>query len=246
MSTKFPAGSLWRRWDLHVHTPNTALNNQFGDWNEYLAAIEAQDAVKVLGVTDYLSITNYSKLKAFRAKGRVGNIELLIPNIEFRIAPPTDKATAVNIHVLVSPDDPDHERKILNALGRLSWRYGADNYSCLPDQLMALGRAFDSKIRDDDRAALAAGATQFKIDFSALRDWFERETWLKQNSIVAVAAGKDGISAFRTDGAWAALRDEITRFAKILFSGRPSTPCQSFCCSQSAWHPENPLRCLSA
>ena len=28
-------GSEWRRWDLHVHTPDTALNDQFGGWEEY-------------------------------------------------------------------------------------------------------------------------------------------------------------------------------------------------------------------
>ena len=38
----WPEGSNWRKWDLHIHTPSTALNNQFGDWDEYLAAIEAQ------------------------------------------------------------------------------------------------------------------------------------------------------------------------------------------------------------
>ena len=35
-------GSVWRRWDLHVHTPGNALNDQFGGWDEYLAAIERQ------------------------------------------------------------------------------------------------------------------------------------------------------------------------------------------------------------
>ena len=56
-------GSVWRRWDLHVHTPGTALNDQFGGWDEYLAAIERQPDVKVMGVTDYMSITNYSLLR---------------------------------------------------------------------------------------------------------------------------------------------------------------------------------------
>jgi hypothetical protein len=86
----FLTGSIWRRWDLHVHTPETILNNQFGNWEEYLEAIEAHPDVKVIGVTDYMSITNYSKLKAYKARGRIANIDLLIPNIEFRIAPPTD------------------------------------------------------------------------------------------------------------------------------------------------------------
>jgi len=214
------AGSQWRRWDLHVHTPNTILNNQFGDWEEYLKEIEAHPDVKVLGVTDYMSITNYSKLKALRNGARIRNVDLLIPNIEFRIAPPTDRATAINIHLLISPDDPHHEGEILNALARLDWEYNKRRYSCLPEQLMALGRAFDPAIRNDG-AALRAGVTQFKVDFTRFREWYNAEPWLKRNSLVAVAAGEDGLSGFRRDGAWAAHRDEITRFSQILFSGRP-------------------------
>ena len=213
-------GSEWRRWDLHVHTPETILNNQFGSWEEYLKAIEAQREVKVLGVTDYLSITNYSKLKAFRDGSLINNIDLLIPNIEFRIAPPSDKAAAVNIHLLVSPDDPHHEKEILNALARLDWEYNKKRYSCVPDQLMALGHAFDPGIKDKG-AALRAGVSQFKVDFTRLRDWYQDELWLKRNAVIAVAAGTDGLSGFRRDGAWAAHRDEITRFSQIIFSGRP-------------------------
>jgi hypothetical protein len=86
--------------------------------------------------------------------------------------------------------------------------------------LKALGRAFDHCIRDD-RAALSTGVLQFKVDFTQFREWYKREHWLRRNSTVAVSAGADGLSGFRRDGAWAAHRDEITRFSHILFSGRP-------------------------
>ena len=217
----YPRGSEWRRWDLHVHAPGTLLNNGFADCEEYLRAIEAQHQVRVLGVTDYLSLATYSTLKRYRDEDRIPNIDLLIPNLEFRLAPPTDRATAVNIHLLISPDDPQHEQQINNALGRLTWEFDHRRYSCLPDQLIALGKAFDPQIKDDG-AALSMGALQFKVDFTAFRDWFNAEHWLRQNALVAVAAGADGLSGFRRDGAWAALRDEITRFSQILFSGRPS------------------------
>ena len=213
-------GSTWRRWDLHIHTPDTILNDQFRDWDEFLAAIEGQAAVSALGVTDYFSITNYSKLKQYKEAGRIPGIDLLIPNIEFRISPPNDNARAVNIHLLVCPDDPNHEAEILNALGRLSWRYGRRNYSCVPDQLIALGHAFDPAAADD-RVALRVGVTQFKVDFTRLRDWYHSEPWLHANSLVAVAAGDDGLSGFQQDGAWAGYREEITRFSQMIFSGRP-------------------------
>jgi hypothetical protein len=105
------------------------MNNQFGTWEEYLRAIEAQDIVRVMGVTDYLCLTGYSALKRHKEAGRIPGIDLLIPNLEFRIAPPTDKATAVNIHLLIAQDDPQHEREINNALGRLTWEFDRRQYS---------------------------------------------------------------------------------------------------------------------
>jgi len=215
----FEIGSTWSRWDLHIHTPGTAQNNQFREWEEFLCAIENQNDVRVLGITDYLLITNYSRLKKYKEEeNRIPNIDLIIPNIEFRLAPENERAKPVNIHLLISPDDPNHEEKILNALGRLSWEYNSQRYSCLPDQLIALGRAFDPKVQDN-RAALKKGVLQYKIGFTDLREWYSGEHWLRANSIVATAAGDDGLSGIQQDGGWAGYREEITRFTQIIFSG---------------------------
>ena len=65
------------------------------------------------------------------------------------------------------------------------------------------------------------GVTQFKVDFTGFRDWYQAEKWLSRNSLIAVSAGDDGLSGFQRDGAWGGFREEITRFSQILFSGRP-------------------------
>ena len=213
-------GSEWRRWDLHVHTPDTALEDNYGSWDEYIAGIVAQNEVRVIGVTDYFLFDNYGKLKGHHESGALPEIDLLIPNIEFRIAPPTDKATALNIHLLVSPEDPNHQQEIHNALARLTWEYGGKNYSCIRDQLIDLGKAYDPT-KTEEKGALAVGVTQFKIDFSSFRNWFKREPWIRGNSIIVAAAGDDGLSGFYTDGGWAGWREEITRFSPALFCGRP-------------------------
>ncbi|MGM4910129.1 TrlF family AAA-like ATPase [Rhizobium sp. 768_B6_N1_8] len=213
-------GSVWRRWDLHVHTPETAMEDRFDTWDDYLAAIEANPDVRVLGVTDYLLLDNYATLKQFRDGGRIQNIDFILPNIEFRLAPPTDKDTPVNIHLLVSPDDPKHITEINNALARLHWGYNKHLYSCTPDQLAELGQAIDPSLRDQ-RAARNKGVEQFKIDFSKFRDWYQQETWLRAHSLVAVSGNKDGLSGFLTGGGWAAMREEITRLSDVIFSGRP-------------------------
>ncbi|MBN2563994.1 MAG: hypothetical protein JXQ75_24015 [Phycisphaerae bacterium] len=56
------AGSQWREWDLHIHAPTSALNNQFAGvnadekWHAYLDRLEVVADVAVLGITDYFSI----------------------------------------------------------------------------------------------------------------------------------------------------------------------------------------------
>jgi len=64
---KYARGSEWRKWDLHVHTPASILNNQFGnDWDEYVRNL-FNKAIKynivVIGITDYFSIDGYKKIK---------------------------------------------------------------------------------------------------------------------------------------------------------------------------------------
>ena len=71
----FERGSEWRRWDLHIHTPNTKKNDNYkGDtleekWENFYSAVETyvnstdeRKKVSVIGITDYLSIENYKKV----------------------------------------------------------------------------------------------------------------------------------------------------------------------------------------
>lgn len=54
-----PRGSALRRWDPHIHTPGTAMNNQFGKdaWDNYLTRIElSEPRIEALGITDYCNI----------------------------------------------------------------------------------------------------------------------------------------------------------------------------------------------
>ncbi|HDR1306780.1 TPA: hypothetical protein QB371_001527, partial [Pasteurella multocida] len=64
-------GSEWGRWDLHVHTKNTAKNDQFKsrDMNEYCEILfkkAIKKDIKVIGITDYLNIDNYKKVLDFK------------------------------------------------------------------------------------------------------------------------------------------------------------------------------------
>jgi len=58
-----------------------------------------------LGITDYYSIDNYVAIKEKFDAGKFENIKLIFPNIEFRLGIRTEKSSAINIHLLISPDD---------------------------------------------------------------------------------------------------------------------------------------------
>ena len=51
-----PQGSVWHRWDPHIHAPGTALNDQFGGedpWEQFLTSVEKSDPpIRALGITD--------------------------------------------------------------------------------------------------------------------------------------------------------------------------------------------------
>ncbi|HRQ44724.1 MAG TPA: hypothetical protein PLB12_10310 [Candidatus Goldiibacteriota bacterium] len=107
--SNFPKGSEWRKWDLHLHTPETKLNNQYkvetGDvWQTYIDKMESSD-VEVFGITDYFSIENYLKfLKAFNKKYPTSP-KVFFPNIEFRIESKNSKDEHIQIHVIFSNID---------------------------------------------------------------------------------------------------------------------------------------------
>ena len=115
-----PRGSIWRKWDLHVHTPSSHLNNSFGSFDEYVkklfkSAIEHD--ISAIGITDYYCIDGYKELREYIADtakmsslftpeeiATIGDI-LILPNIEFRINVIVD-SNKINFHVLFSNEVP--------------------------------------------------------------------------------------------------------------------------------------------
>ncbi|MFA5532158.1 MAG: AAA family ATPase [Candidatus Shapirobacteria bacterium] len=99
MDNKYPKGSEWRKWDLHVHTPKSIVQNYGGDnqavWDAFIQKIASLPSeIKVIGITDYLFCDGYEYLLTRREE--IPNIELIIPNIEFRLD--TFSGTANNMH----------------------------------------------------------------------------------------------------------------------------------------------------
>ena len=89
-------GSIFRKWDLHVHTPSPfehqyrfdiGENEKFVNdiWEKYISKLEHITEICALGITDYFNIDGYKKVYEYKNAKRLQNISLILPNIEFRL-----------------------------------------------------------------------------------------------------------------------------------------------------------------
>jgi energy-coupling factor transporter ATP-binding protein EcfA2 len=214
------SGSRWHRWEPHIHAPGTVLNNQFSnsdDWEQYLNAIEtAVPEIRAIGITDYYNTDRYEQVCDFKRQGRLPGCDLIFPNIEMRLGVGTVKGKWVNLHLLVSPEDPNHVAELKRFLSRLTFNAFDESFSCTSDDLIRLGRRHDSALTG--QSALGLGSEQFKVSLDQLRLAYDGSAWIKQNVLIAVSGSEtDGSSGVR-DGADATLRQEIEKFAHVIFA----------------------------
>ena len=142
--SQYSRGSEWRRWDLHIHTPMSILNNQFGDnFDEYvleLTRAAKKDNIAVIGITDYFTIDGYSKLMLEYVSSEekikelfTSETELIcdfksmvfLPNIEFRLDTITDKDDSLNFHIILS-NELSIEDIQSDFLEKITFNYGSE------------------------------------------------------------------------------------------------------------------------
>jgi hypothetical protein len=213
-------GSEWHRWEPHIHAPGTILNDQFGGadpWAAYLTTLETlTPRIEAIGVTDYYLTDSYEQVLRQKAAGRLPDVQLIFPNVEVRLDVAA-RSGFVNLHLLVSPEDPNHLAELQRILNRLQFNAHGDRFDCTRGDLIRLGKRADPNIQDD-RAALAHGATQFKVNFAQLREVFNESEWAQKNILIAVAGGEsDGTSGVR-QASDKTLREEIEKFAHVIFA----------------------------
>ncbi|MGE3876716.1 MAG: hypothetical protein AB7F74_27490, partial [Parvibaculaceae bacterium] len=68
-------GSVWSKWDLHVHSPASIVHNYGAPnadvWEKYISDLEALPReYKVLGINDYLFLDGYAELLRRKNDGR--------------------------------------------------------------------------------------------------------------------------------------------------------------------------------
>lgn len=100
-----PRGSEWTQWDLHVHTPATLLSNAFEGatedekWDDYIRAV-AKSGLQVIAPTNYFCLDGIDRVVAAKVGGQLGEVECVLPNIEFRIDQSNKDGSHIHVHVI--------------------------------------------------------------------------------------------------------------------------------------------------
>lgn len=218
-----PQGSIWHRWEPHIHTPGTILNDQYtgeNPWDDFLSRIEqSSPIIKAIGVTDYYSIKNYEKVIEAKKNGRLSNVDLLFANIEIRFDIGTARGSAINGHLLVSPEDSNHVSETIRFLKSLTYSVGEEKYRCEESDLIRLGKLHNRSIVEDAKA-LEIGTNQFKVNYQILETAFKDSAWARKNILFAVCVNTgDGTSGLSGDASFSSLRQHIEGMADIIFAG---------------------------
>lgn len=237
----YPRGSEWRRWDLHVHTPETKKNDCYEGktieekWNNFYKTIdeyigdgsEAEKVVSAIGITDYLSIDNYKKVVSEHRLN--SSIKFVLPNVELRMIP-LAKKTPVNIHCIFNPSIVDDLED--RFFGKLQFHFGDSIYSATHSELIRLGRSVSGEKDQDEEEAYKLGLSQYVVDISTLKDVFDKDKDLRENTIIAVSNNTDdgasGVVAhsdmFTNSGMLQteATRREIYYISDLIFSAQES------------------------
>ncbi len=244
MSSNYPRGSEWRKWDLHVHTP-LSIENDYASgtedetWEKYIVALEDLDpTIKVIGVNDYLFIDGYKKLKQAKLDGRLANIDLLLPVVEFRIkifaGVQFGTTKRINFHVIFDDGDENWidsiQSKFLNALEHSYYRESGEQWtrSITRDSVEELGREIKSGVPQEELSKygsdLKEGFNNLNVDEEKIFEILNRDCF---SGRYLTAIGKTEWDQLAWSDQSIATKKSIINKASIVFTAAASVEAYS-------------------
>ncbi len=101
-------GSEWNKWDLHIHSPLTWLENRYGNSDEaiesFIGKIKAEN-IKVVGLTNYFNFAGKEIEGDKSIKARLEKEGIVVfPCLEFRLEAQNGQGDRINQHILFRDD----------------------------------------------------------------------------------------------------------------------------------------------
>ena len=239
-------GSEWRKWDLHVHTPESGMSNKFGNnWDEYVKALfqtAISNEVAVIGVTDYFTIDGYKKLKKEYYEDRSklltlfdNDVELvdriqqirLFPNVEFRLNKFVG-SSRINYHVIFSDqlsieaieDNFLHELKIIYE----QYPDATDcQHSLKRSNIENLGKKIKKEQPSFHDSDFVVGCTNAVVDDQQIRKILKDYSNIFEGKYIIVIPVDEDLSSLRWDGQDHHVRKGFYQHSNAFFTSNIKT-----------------------
>ncbi len=217
MSSHYPKGSEWRKWDLHIHPPTTKLNDQYTAshgkdvWDEYCQKLEESD-VQAFGITDYFSADGYfTFIEKFKAK-YPDSKKIFFANVELRTSYVVNSAQEeVNVHIVFNPTTQNFDQLIKKFLQHLNTnKTGSGGVHIKASELT-------------NRTSYEEATTTREFIASAFKETFGDKADLTDYLLVFTAANNDGIRAENGKKRKYSITDELDKFSDGFFGNSGNT-----------------------
>lgn len=182
-------GSVWRKWDFHIHTPYSILNNQYGcnpndeaSFDEYVKTLftkAVEKGIAAIGITDYFSIEGYRRIRTQylddpdkmqalfpepEIREKIGEI-YVFPNVEFRLDTFVGGGHSINYHVIFSDEVSilDIEENFLQCL-KITFHAGSP---------LSLTKNNIEKVGRDYKQSNSCGGADYKVGLERITVKYE-------------------------------------------------------------------------
>ncbi|MGE6317931.1 TrlF family AAA-like ATPase [Shewanella baltica] len=200
-------GSIWNKWDLHIHSPYTHQANEYGSTTiDDFANKVASSELSLIGVTNYFFFKD-NELEEIRDTFQEKGIKItVLGNLEFRIDQQNKDGEWINVHCIFSENIST--RKINNILSTLP----------ISNTTLSLKSIYCSQQSFNDSQAKISEAT---VKFDFLIEHLNKNLKFGVDFLIAVCP--NGYGGFRPDmseGRSFAIALEIEKRCQIIL-GRP-------------------------
>lgn len=208
MSSGYPRGSEWRRWDLHVHVPGSKLSNGYGTNSDALdkfCDVINGSEVSVIGITDYFSVDAYFGFVEKFYEKYPDSDKVFFPNIELRLNESVNqRQEEVNLHIIL-PEDIT-KTKALDLLSKLGTEItdGEERSK------------FCSELDVDDYKSATVTRDSLK---TAIKNTFGEKAIRQDKLLIITAANNDGIRPPAGKNRKLNISDQIDKLSDAYFGG---------------------------
>lgn len=214
-----------------MHSPSSYVQHYGADdastWERFLTDLESLPReVRVVGINDYMEVDGYKRVLAARERGRLSNLDLMLPVVEFRLArfAGSDQWKRVNLHVIFS-DHVDPEVIETEFLSSINSSYTLEDGNVwsgppLRDRLEDLGRRIKECAPPGSSfpSDLLTGFSNFNVEPTDIRGLLDRSDALMGRYVTAIGLAE--WDQLRWTGSAAEKRSIVNSADFVLTAGR--------------------------